>query len=66
MVPFALTAAVVAVQTGFYRLLLRLHGLAFALAVVPLQLVFFLGCGMAVPLGLARHFAERRRRAAPV
>jgi len=61
-VPLALTAAVAAVQAGFYRLLARRHGLAFALAAVPLQLVFFLNCGIAVPLGLARHRTEKRKR----
>jgi GT2 family glycosyltransferase len=55
LVPLALAAAVAWAQFDFYRLVARLHGLAFALAVWPLQLLFFLGCGIAVPLGLARH-----------
>jgi len=63
LLPLALTAAVAAVQLGFYRLLARLHGLALALAAVPLQLLFFLSCGIAVPLGLARHRSDRRARA---
>jgi hypothetical protein len=63
LLPLALTAAVAAVQLGFYRLLARLHGLALALAAVPLQLLFFLTCGIAVPLGLARHRSDRRTRA---
>jgi GT2 family glycosyltransferase len=58
--PLLLAAAVAALQLDFYRLVRRLHGLAFALAVLPLQLLFFLGCGLSVPLGLARHASKGR------
>jgi hypothetical protein len=34
--------------------------LAFALAALPLQLLFFLGCGLSIPLGLARHVTTGR------
>jgi hypothetical protein len=60
LLPLALAAAVAWAQFDFYRLVARLHGLAFALAVWPLQLLFFLGCGIAVPLGLARHLTRGR------
>jgi hypothetical protein len=55
VLPLVLSAVVAWAQLDFYRLVARLHGLAFALAVWPLQLLFFLGCGIAVPLGLVMH-----------
>jgi glycosyltransferase involved in cell wall biosynthesis len=61
LLPLALAAVVAWVQIDFYRLVARLHGLAFALAVWPLQLLFFLGCVIAVPLGLVM---RRRQEAA--
>lgn len=60
LLPLALTAAVALLQFDFYRLVARLHGLAFACAVLPLQLLFFLGCGLSIPIGLARHLTTRR------
>jgi GT2 family glycosyltransferase len=60
LLPLALAAVVASAQIDFYRLVARLHGLAFALAVWPLQLLFFLGCGIAVPLGLAWHLTSER------
>jgi GT2 family glycosyltransferase len=61
LLPLALAGAVVLLQLDFYRLLARLHGLAFALAAIPLQLLFFLNCGVAVPLGLGSHLLGRGR-----
>ncbi|MGK2925348.1 MAG: glycosyltransferase family 2 protein [Lysobacterales bacterium] len=63
LLPLLLVLAVAALQFDFYRLLTRLHGLAFALAVLPLQLLFFLGCGLSVPLGLARHATRAKPKA---
>ena len=60
LVPLALAAVVAWAQIDFYRLVARLHGLAFALAVWPLQLLFFLCCGIAVPLGLALHLTREK------
>jgi GT2 family glycosyltransferase len=60
LLPLLLALAVAALQFDFYRLLTRLHGLAFALAALPLQLLFFLGCGLSIPLGLARHVTTGR------
>jgi GT2 family glycosyltransferase len=47
----ALLLLMVWTQWGFYRLLARKGGFGFALAAVPLQFVFFLGCAASVPLG---------------
>ena len=63
LAPLALTAVVVGLQWDFYRLLNRLQGFAFALAAVPLQLLFFVNCGLAVPLGLGKHLLSRKARA---
>lgn len=63
LLPLGLAVAVAWAQLDFYRLLARLHGIAFALAAWPLQLLFFLGCGLAVPLGLAMHLSASRRGA---
>jgi hypothetical protein len=60
LLPLSLAAAVAFLQFDFYRLVACLHGLAFALAVLPLQLLFFLGCGLSIPLGLATHVTKRR------
>ena len=51
-------------QLGFYRYVARKRSITFALAVVPMQVVFFLGCAIAVPLGFIQHyFGHRRSRA---
>jgi hypothetical protein len=42
-------------QLAFYRYLIQKRSVAFALAVVPMQVVFFLGCVVAVPLGIVMH-----------
>ena len=55
-----LVAVIVAMQWGFYRDMARLKGLGFALAVVPAQVLFFLCCAAAIPLGVLRHVTDRR------
>jgi len=62
LLPLALIAVVVWVQQDFYRLLIRRGGMGFALAVVPLQLVFFIGCAVSVPMGFLEYMRQRRRR----
>ena len=47
------------IQRDFLNLLERRYGLGAALAAVPLQLVFFIGCGIAVPLGYLRYLQDR-------
>jgi len=51
-------------QWDFYRLLARQGGYGFALAAVPLQLVFFLGCALSVPLGWLLAQKQSRARVA--
>jgi hypothetical protein len=42
-------------QLAFYRYLVQKRSGAFAFAVVPMQVLFFLGCVAAVPLGIIMH-----------
>ncbi|MDH4018334.1 MAG: glycosyltransferase family 2 protein [Xanthomonadales bacterium] len=55
MVPVALLLALVATHQGFYRFVANKRSMAFAIAVVPMQFVFFLGCAVSIPLALLRH-----------
>jgi len=60
-VPLLLLLGLTGTQSAFYRYLARKRSASFALGVVPMQLLFFLGCGLAVPLGLMRHHFLNRR-----
>lgn len=55
LAPLAAVAGIVWIQRDFFRLLWRRHGPLDALAAVPLQLLFFITCGLAVPLGILGH-----------
>lgn len=61
-----LVAVIVAMQWGFYRECARLRGLGFAVGVVPAQVLFFLCCAAAIPLGVLRYATDRRRQGAGV
>jgi GT2 family glycosyltransferase len=58
--PLSLVAVVVWAQNGFYYLLSERGGIGFAIAVIPLQLLFFMGCALSVPLGLLADLRQRR------
>jgi glycosyltransferase involved in cell wall biosynthesis len=45
-------AVIVWAQKDFYHLLSERGGIGFAYAVVPFQLLFFMGCALSVPLGM--------------
>jgi len=51
LIPLLLIAVIVWAQKDFYRLLSTQGGIGFAIAVVPLQIVFFMSCALSVPLG---------------
>ena len=55
LVPLALILAMIWTQLAFYRYLVQKRSGAFAFAVVPMQVLFFLGCVAAVPLGIIMH-----------
>jgi len=52
LLPLVLIAVIVWAQKGFYYLLSERGGVGFAIAVVPFQVLFFLGCALSVPLGV--------------
>ena len=52
LLPLLLVAVIVWAQKDFYHLLSERGGIGFAFAVVPFQLLFFMGCALSVPLGL--------------
>lgn len=62
LVPLAALAGIAWIQRDFLYLLGRRYGLGAALAAIPLQLVFFIGCGLAVPLGYIRYWTERPKK----
>ncbi|MEE4216444.1 MAG: glycosyltransferase family 2 protein [Xanthomonadales bacterium] len=64
LVPLAALAGIAWIQKDFLRLLGRQYGPGSALAAVPLQLLFFIGCGLAVPLGYFRYWKEKRGKGA--
>jgi hypothetical protein len=62
-VPLALLLALAASHFGFYRYVAAKRSLAFAIAVLPMQLLFFLGCAVSIPLAFVlHHWRERGRR----
>lgn len=60
VIPLLLIAAVVAAQLDFYHYVLRRRSLAFTLSAVPMQVLYFLSCAAAIPLGLLGHVFDRR------
>lgn len=56
LLPLALITALVLIQLPFYRYLAQKRGGAFALAAIPMQLLFFLCCACAIPLGMAEFY----------
>lgn len=52
LMPLLLIAVIVWAQKDFYQLLSKRGGIGFAIAIVPFQLLFFMGCALSVPLGL--------------
>jgi glycosyltransferase involved in cell wall biosynthesis len=64
-IPMALILALILTQQAFFRYLGEKRGGAFAIAVIPMQVLFFCGCALAVMVGLAKHYfgADRRRLA---
>ena len=56
LLPLVLVAVIIGSQLGFYQLLAKRGGIPFAIAIVPLQVLFFMGCALSVFLGfLAWH-----------
>lgn len=56
--PLVAVAGIAWIQRDFIGLMWRRFGLLDALAAVPLQLLFFIACGLAVPLGYWKAWRE--------
>ena len=61
LAPLAVLIALVATHMGFYRYVAQKRGIAFAVAVVPMQVIFFLGCAVSIPLAYFQHYVGGRR-----
>ena len=65
LLPVMLIAVIVWAQFDFYRLLSRTAGISFAIAVVPFQVLFFMGGAPSVPLGYLAWIRGGRKRSSP-
>ena len=62
LITLASLAAVVGLNAGFYRFLSRTRGALFAVAAIPLHLIYFTCCGVSVLIALGIwHLAPRHR-----
>jgi len=59
LLPPVLVAVIVGTHSGFYQMVSKRGGIAFAIAVVPLQVVFFMGCVLSILLGLLAWIRQR-------
>jgi hypothetical protein len=59
LAPLAGLAGIIWIQRGFFALMFRRYGTGAALKTVPMQLVFFVCCGLAVPLGYLRYWQDK-------
>jgi hypothetical protein len=66
LIPIALILALVLTQKAFFLYLGKIRGGAFAIAVIPMQVLFFSGCVLSVFVGLAKYYlGASRQRLAP-
>lgn len=67
LMPLLAVVGIAWIQRDFLRLVSRLHGPGYTLATVPMQVLFFICCGVAVPLGyLAYWKGERQSPSVPI
>ncbi len=59
LLPPVLVAVIVGTHSGFYQMVSKRGGIAFAIAVVPLQVLFFMGCALSILLGLLAWLRQR-------
>jgi glycosyltransferase involved in cell wall biosynthesis len=64
LIPLLLTAAIVATHLAFYRYVAEKRNSAFATAVIPMQVVFFAGCALAIPIAFFKHHLTTRSKPA--
>jgi glycosyltransferase involved in cell wall biosynthesis len=58
LVPLILIFAIIATHLEFYSYVAHKRGFIFALAVVPMQIVFFSCCAMSIPIAFILHLSE--------
>lgn len=63
LLPLGAVAGIAWIQRGFLHLVCGLHGPGFALATVPMLVLFFLCCGVAVPLGYLEYWFGKEPQA---
>lgn len=61
LIPLGLVLAISSTHLPFYRYVSRKRNIAFAIAVIPMQVIFFLGCAVSIPLAFTKHHLGRRR-----
>lgn len=61
LLPLGILLTILGIHHSFYRFFIRTRGFCFAAAAVPLQLLFFVYSGVAVPLGILAAARDRRR-----
>ena len=59
LIPITLVLAIVATHLAFYLYIARKRNGAFAIAVAPMQVVFFLCCAIAVPIAFIQHHLQK-------
>jgi len=59
--PLALLLALAATHLAFYHYVAQKRSMTFAIAVIPMQLLFFLGCAVSIPLAFIQHHMGARR-----
>ena len=60
--PMALLLTLVISHLDFYRYIAQKRNLAFAIGVIPMQLLFFLGCAVSIPLAFIQHRLGGRKQ----
>ncbi len=61
LLPLLMILIIVWTQLGFYELVIKKHNLAFAFAVVPMQVLFFFCCALSAAMGIMIHFYRKLR-----
>jgi len=61
LIPLVLVLAIIATHLSFYRYVAQKRSSAFAIAVVPMQVLFFLSCAVSIPLAYIQHHIGNQR-----
>lgn len=60
LIPLALLVIMLLTHLTFYRFVIQKRNLTFAIAVVPMQVIFFLCCAISIPLAYIQHYRASR------